>query len=247
MPTLKQMNNLDEDNGTVNWNGQLESILAQEGERALCFAWLHDKSQKKYTKLNTYITLPTITMSTLAGSVAIGSSTIFTNHTEAGNYFIGGVSLGVAILNTISSYFAWAKRSESHRLSGIAYTKMHRFIMIELALPRTERMAARDMLKICRDQLDRLQETAPQIPDDIIQMFNTKFADNTPEVSKPEITNGLDPIEVYIDESTTPNKLSLSARTFFSKTSSVDHTQDNLQTSSLARPLTVSASDNNHI
>lgn len=68
--------------------------------------------------------------------------------------------------------------------------------MIELALPRDERLNPNDMLKMVRDQMDRLHETAPQIPDSIIADFRDKFADNTPEVSKPEITNGLDPIEV---------------------------------------------------
>lgn len=72
--------------------------------------------------------------------------------------------------------------------------------MIELALPRDERINPNDMLKMIRDQMDRLHETAPQVPDSIIQDFRDKFADNTPEVSKPEITNGLDPIEVYSDD-----------------------------------------------
>jgi hypothetical protein len=125
----------EEDTGTVNWNSQLETILSQEGERALCFAWLHVNSQKKYDRLNTYITLPTITMSTLAGSAAIGSSSIFSQIPDAANYIIGGISLSVALLNTVSSFFGWAKRSEAHRLSATSYTKIHRFMMIELALP----------------------------------------------------------------------------------------------------------------
>ena len=72
--------------------------------------------------------------------------------------------------------------------------------MIEMALPRDERINPNDMLKMIRDQMDRLHETAPQIPDSIIEDFRDRFADNTPEVSKPEITNGLDPIEVYSDD-----------------------------------------------
>jgi len=114
---------MDEEMGTINWNSQLETILSQEGERALCYAWLHTHAQKKYTKLNTYITLPTITMSTLAGSAAIGSSSIFGNIPQASNYIIGGISLSVALLNTVSSFFGWAKRSESHRLSCSRVTR----------------------------------------------------------------------------------------------------------------------------
>jgi len=237
---------MDEDTGTINWNSQLETILSQEGERALCYAWLHIQSQKKYDKLNTYITIPTITLSTLAGSAAIGSSSIFESIPQSGNYIIGGISLTIALLNTISSFFGWAKRSEAHRLSATTYTKIHRFMMIELALPRTERMAARDMLKLTRDQLDRLQETSPQIPDDVISQFKVRFGDSTPEVSKPGITNGLDPIEVYIDESITPSRLSAAIKPLLIKTSNDDHTLDTLQKLSLARPQSGSEADSSH-
>jgi hypothetical protein len=62
------------------------------------------------------------------------------------------------------------------------------------------------MLKIIREQLERLAEISPQIPDQIITMFNDKFHDQK-NVSKPEITNGLDPIHVYVEnsESFTPD------------------------------------------
>jgi len=220
--------------GTIHWNTQLEMILSQEGERALCYAWLHNQAQKRYTNLNNYITLPTITMSTLAGSASIGASNIFIGLPDVANYVIGCISLTVALLNTLNSFFGWAKRSEAHRLSSIAYAKIHRFMKIELALPRTERMAARDMMKVTRDQLDRMQETSPQIPDEVIRMFQIRFGDTTPEVSKPEITNGLDPIEVYIDETITPSHISAFMPTLMmrSRTSTADHTPNNLQMSS---------------
>lgn len=232
---------MDEDTGTITWNHQLETILSQEGERALCYAWLHTQSQTKYTKLHTYMTLPTIVMSTIAGSTAIGSSTIFGGRQEIASYFVGGISISVGVLNTVLSYFGWSKKSESHRLCAIAYTKIHRFIMIELALPRSERMAARDMLKVMRDQLDRLQETSPQIPDSVIVDFKKKFADTTPEVSKPGITNGLDPIEVYLEDCTTPM-----ISGFKVKISSDGRTPDSLQRLSSVHLPTESASDSNH-
>jgi hypothetical protein len=161
-------------------------------------------------------------MSTVAGSASIGSQSLFGGATYA-NVCIGVVSLSVGVLNTIQSFFGWAKRSEAHRISAITYQKIYRFILIELALPRTERMVAANMLKIVRDQCDRLQETSPQIPDTVIDAFKAKFGDTTPGVKKPEITNGLDPIHVYSLDSATPSfelpKISI-------KISSDDHTRD---------------------
>jgi hypothetical protein len=193
-----------EEVGGVSWHSQLERVISDEGERCLCFSWLHGKSQKLFSKLNTMITLPVIVMSTIAGSASIGSQSLFTDSTIAG-LSIGLVSLSVGVLNTVSSYFGWAKRSEAHRIAGITYEKVYRFILIELAMPRSERMAARDMLKVVRDQCDRLQETSPQIPDQIIAEFKHKFGESTPDVKKPEITNGLDPIFIYSPELSTPS------------------------------------------
>ena len=193
---------MEDINNDVSWHSQLERVISDEGERCLCFSWLHGKSQKMFSKLNTMISIPVIIMSTIAGSASIGSTNLFSNATLAG-VSIGAVSLMVGVLNTISSYFGWAKRSEAHRIAAVTYEKVYRFILIELAMPREERMVARDMLKVVRDQCDRLQETSPQIPDQIISEFKKRFGDSTPDLKKPEITNGLDPIFVYSADAAT--------------------------------------------
>lgn len=198
---------MDEESGDVNWNSQLERIISDEGERCLCYSWLHARAEKRFSSLNTYISIPVIVMSTVAGSASIGSQSLF-NGSQAGNICIGLISLGVGVMNTISSFFSWAKRTESHRIAAITYQKVYRFILIELALPRRERMAAKDMLKIVRDQCDRLQEMSPQIPDTVIQEFKDKFGTTTPDLKKPEITNGLDPILIYNSHCASPTLLS---------------------------------------
>ena len=183
----------------IHWNAQLERILASEGERALCFVWMHTRSEKRYSKFTTYIALPVIVLSTLNGFVSAAGGTMAEDPRSL-SVAVGVVSMGVGVLNTLTSYFSWAKRAEAHRMVALQYSKVHRSIMLELALPRDERIRANDMLKMVRDQLDRLHETAPQVPDAIIADFKRHFADTTPEVSKPEITNGLDPIDIYVDE-----------------------------------------------
>jgi len=191
------MDKADEDE--ISWNPQLEEILSQEGERALCYSWLHSKSQTMVSKYDTNIAIPVIVLSTLAGTGSIASESLF-GGSQAASVIIGAISLSVGIMNTVSNYFGFAKRSEAHKISAMTYAKIHKFIVIELSLPRKERMKARDMLKIIREQLERLAETSPQIPEPIIELFNKNFHDQK-NVSKPEITNGLDPIHVYVEHS----------------------------------------------
>jgi hypothetical protein len=223
---------MDQDH-KITWNSHLEKIMTDEGERSLCFSWLHLKSENYYSKLNTYLSIPVIMLSTIAGAGSFGSQSLF-NGSSSASLVIGSISLTVATLNTIGSYFSWAKRSESHRIAAATYKKVYRFILIELALPRDERISAKDMLKIVREQCDRLQETSPQIPDNIIADFKVKFGTTTPDVAKPEITNGLDPIMVHSPHSMSP-KISIS-----------DHIPDKLQKLSLVHQQIESASGNNH-
>lgn len=188
-----------EQENEIHWNQQLEEILSQEGERALCYSWLHTKSQGMVSKYDTNIALPVIVLSTIAGTGSIASQSLFGN-SQVASIIIGVISLSVGVMNTVSNYFGFAKRSEAHKISAMTYAKIHKFIVIELSLPRKERMKAKDMLKIIREQLERLAETSPQIPEPIINQFNEKFHDQK-NVSKPEITNGLDPIHVYVENS----------------------------------------------
>jgi hypothetical protein len=102
----------------------------------------------------------------------------------------------VGILNTMGTYFGWSKRSEGHRISAIHYAKLYRFISVEMALPRDERMSPHDLLKYVKDQYDRLAEISPLVPTTIISRFQRRFKKYT-DISKPEEANGLEKITVY--------------------------------------------------
>jgi len=77
----------------------------------------------------------------------------------------------------------------------VQYGKLDRFLMIELSLPPEQRMTATDLLKTMRDQIDRLYETSPAIPPEVITIFKSEHTED--HISRPEIANGLDPIEIY--------------------------------------------------
>lgn len=180
---------------TINWGSQIEKVIADEGEKALSWAFLHQHAQKKYNQLDIWINIPIIVLSTLTGTASVGSESLF-NGSSIAPVIIGLVSLLVGVLNTLSSYFGWAKRTEGHRLCGIQYEKYHNFIRIELSLPRDERIAPSEFLKIIKEGFERLAETAPQIPDSVIAMYRSRFGNNH-ELSKPTIANGMDKIEIY--------------------------------------------------
>ena len=173
----------------------LEEYFASTGEKAHCLSWCHKRAEAMYSNRKTLIDLPVIVISGVTGFLSAGSTSMFSDP-KSSSIALGVASLFVSILNTAGSYYGWAKRSEGHRISAIHYARLYRFISVELALPRDERMQPNDFLKYVKDQYDRLQEISPLLPPEVITEFQTKFA-NEKEISKPEEANGLEKITVY--------------------------------------------------
>jgi hypothetical protein len=183
--------------GTVSWTVILEEYFAQTGEKANGLAIMHKRAESVFTRRKTYIDLPVIIGSGVIAFLNAGSSSLFSDHQMAATS-LGVGSLVVGILNTTGTYFGWAKRSEGHRMSAIHYAKLYRFINVEMRLPREERMQPGDFLKYVKDQYDRLAELSPLIPGSIAKDFNQQMAKYM-DISKPDETNGLNKIEIFVD------------------------------------------------
>ena len=180
---------------TIRWTEKLEEYFASTGEKAHCLAWVHKRGEEMFSKRKTFIDLPVIVGSGVIAFLNAGSQSMFEDARLA-SISLGVGSLVVGILNTMGTYFGWAKRSEGHRISAIHYAKLYRFIAIEMSLPREERMSPHDLLKFVKDQYDRLAEISPMVPPEVIARFKHEFKKHT-DISKPEETNGLEKISVY--------------------------------------------------
>ena len=183
----------------IQWSSLLEEYFKELGEKCYCYSYLHKKAEAVYSFRRTFIDLPVIIGSTLAGTLSIGNSALFGEENEQmAGVAIGSLSLVVGILNTIGSYYAWGKRAETHRISSIEFGKLYRFLSLELSVPREQRMACSDLLKITRDTYERLMEISPLIPQHILDDFKKRFADVKYEgISKPAEANGLERIDIY--------------------------------------------------
>jgi hypothetical protein len=188
-------NSMGDGNANIHWTVKLEEYFASTGEKAHCLSWVHKQSEAMYSSRRTWIDLPVIVGSGVIAFLNAGSQSMFED-AKVSSVALGVGSLVVGILNTMGTYFGWAKRAEGHRISSIHYSKLYRFITVELSLPREERMNPHDFLKYVKDQYDRLQEISPMVPQVVIAEFQKKFKNET-EISKPEEANGLEKITIY--------------------------------------------------
>lgn len=192
-----------DDDREIHWSNQLEVIIAQEGEKCRGLAWIHRHAETAMNRNNNYIQIPSIVLSTLTGATSISSTALFgEEHGATASKVLGFISISVGIINTLGNYFSYAKKSESHRIAYLHYSKLFSWISVELSLPREERMAAEVMLKSLRIEMERLAETTPMPPEPILLDFKEKFKDY--DVSKPAETNGLAKINIFRKEAITP-------------------------------------------
>jgi hypothetical protein len=187
---------MSEDFSARSWNSHLEGYLKDAGEKAHGRSWLHKRGEQTYSTRRTWIDLPVIIGSGLIAFLNAGSSSLFADPMMS-SVSLGVGSLVLGILNSVGTYYGWSKRAEGHRIAAIQYSRLYRFLRIEMGLPRRERMTPADLLKYVKDADDRLQEISPLVPPEIIADFRRRFHQTTNLIALPEEANGLEGIVVF--------------------------------------------------
>ena len=164
------------DNINDYWKDEHEKILVEWADKAMCYRWLHSKSNQRYTIFNAWFTIPVIIMSTLTGTANFAQDKFPENQRSLVQVIIGSINILAGILTTIAQFLKISELNESHRVSSISWDKFYRNIKVELAKSRNERMNVTHMLKICKEEFDRLMETSPDIDENTIKLFQKTFS-----------------------------------------------------------------------
>jgi len=185
----------------TEWTVEHEQILVEWADKAMCYRWLHSRSNAMFNSLNAWYTIPVIIISTLTGTANFAQSRVPEDYQNAFLMIVGGFNILAGIISTIQQFLKITQLNEAHRVSSIAWDKFYRNIKIELAKHPDERMNVLQMIKICKEEFDRLMETSPVIPENIIQHFKMEFKnidndDTIPKIIKPEICDSLTSTEL---------------------------------------------------
>ena len=190
---------VDQSANIIEWTVEHEQILIEWADKAMCYRWLHSKANALYSTLNAWYTIPVIIISTLTGTASFAQERVPPGYQ---NYFImtvGGFNLLAGIISTIQQFLKITQLNEAHRVSTIAWDKFYRNIKIELAKHPMERFEPKHMIKMSKEEFDRLIETSPNIPEKIIKQFKLLFEDEemSDKIIKPEVCDILMPTNDY--------------------------------------------------
>ena len=180
-------------NHTTDWTPDHENILVEWADKAMCYRWLHTRANTMYSSLNTWYTIPVIIISTLTGTANFAQDRVPNNYQGFFVMLVGTFNILAGIITTIQQFLKITQLNESHRVSSIAWDKFYRNIKIELAKHPNERIHVAQMIKMSKEEYDRLMETSPNIPENIVALFKTSFenSENYKDIIKPEICDAL--------------------------------------------------------
>jgi len=189
-PTVKKFQN--------GWTREVERLMAEWADKAICYRWMHEKTERIYYRKDLSFMFPVIILSTVTGAANFALSSVITdpaamNYAQLG---LGGLSILTGIISTIANRLGYGTGSESHKIAAVQWGKFQRLIAIELSLNPDERTDCMFFLKTCRAELDRLIEHSPTIPADVIEACKIEFK-HYPTVRKPEIVGDIDTTAIY--------------------------------------------------
>ena len=201
--SLKKLEDTSESSSDIanSWNSSHETLLASIGDKANCMRWMHTQSQIYYDRWNFWLSIPSVTLTALAGATTIGLTQLNENAQIYVTVITGIVTIATGVLTSINQLIKAPQSGEGHRIATIAYGKLYRVISNELALRRDQRTNAQEFLKVIRLEQDRLEESCPVIHENIIRTFNAKVESNA-TLEKPEIVGELD--HIHVNMSTKP-------------------------------------------
>ena len=174
----------------ITYNTELEQLLKENSEECESLSILHRMSYEKYNKRSNYINIPVIVLSS-----AIGFITGIDLQYAQMNIILGVGSVFVGIIKSVDTYFQLAKRAESHRICSLQFSQISKKLQIELTLHRKQRATAEHMMNIVKTDIKNMQDIAPLIDDDIIEIYNAKYR-RYKRVKKPNFVNGLTEVKV---------------------------------------------------
>jgi len=156
-------------NEPVNYTNHLEDLLRDEAESFEALYLLHQYACDKYSILASIINIPVIFLTALIGFFS--GFDLFPRQ----NIAIGAISIFASVIKTLDSYFAFSKRSETHRMVSISYIKLSKLVQIQLSLEKDIRIQAEDLINTITKERENIASFEPSISSDITRYFNQKF------------------------------------------------------------------------
>ena len=158
---------IEENNG---WNAELETIVANIGEKCVGFKWMHDKCVSYYKFWYHFIGVISIFLSAAAGSsiiTQVSSCSVDSSGQKAANWVIILVAVLMFLTSVISAILQfknWGEVANQHQTTKTSYASLEHDIRIALGVYRKDRQIGKDFVEWISKEFDSIEGNSLPIP-----------------------------------------------------------------------------------
>lgn len=142
---------------------------------------LHSTTAEYYSRVNNTYMIPIIILSSTTGTLGLvnaNGNSLIIHDINITSIFIGLFGFIGAMMTTIYNFLGIQRLQSTHTFHSIEYNKIARDIKIHIYLSETDQKIhehAKEYIKQCRVKIDKLMETAPEIPQHITLKLKMKI------------------------------------------------------------------------
>ena len=183
------------------WKEEEEVLLKGWADKAQCYEWMHFKGYEKYKKSKAWYTIPVIIISTITGTANFAQDRFEGENKKYIVMGIGSLNIVAGIVTTIYQFLKISELNEAHRNAALSWGKLYRNLKSELSKHPLDRSPHDQVVKLSKEEYDRLIEISPLVPKDILAEFNSKFGKRN-DFTKPEVCTTDFGTKIYTMEKT---------------------------------------------
>jgi len=156
-----------------DWTESEEDLIKTWIDDSSALIWLHEKTAASYKKYDHTVTLPVMIITAATGSANVGMA-FYDQSDWISNLITGVFGVGSAILTAIGHYYKFGELAETHKQTAYSWNKLRASAMVQLALPYEERAECRTFMDSIKDEMDRLRQSSPQVPEKFIAEYEKR-------------------------------------------------------------------------
>jgi len=141
---------------------EAEKLLTDWFRRARESQYIHYECGVRFSRLNYFLGIPAIVLSTAVGTAVFAS--LETSATGTQKIFVGLISIVAAVLASLQTFLRFSERAEAHRSTGSGYGAIRRSFEYLKTFPPCDEEELKRNFNELKELMDALAKEAPEIP-----------------------------------------------------------------------------------
>lgn len=184
---------------SLEWSHEQEQYLQDLKCISEELSLIHKASFRELKKKERYYRIPCIIIGSISGTMSFGTNTFPASFQRFVSILVGGVSLSIAILQSIESYLKIGERMAGHISASQGYSKLAEDIHLELRLQIDDRCSTGiSFTRACYERFEKLNSIAPYTKEALIMISKSKRSSPCSSLQSPALSPSGFPMTIHI-------------------------------------------------